>query len=333
VSPTIFDVAKRAGVSIGTVSRVLNGRNRVHPETRERVLAAVRELNFQRNAFAQGLASRQTNMLGFVIPQVNDPFFFEIVRGVEDAASVKGYSLLIASQPRQANEHRYLQLFRRKHVDAMVLVAIDVRRPEIMQILEREVPVVLVQQDVGTGVPTFICDNYGGACALVEHLLDHGYRRFAYIAGSDYTPDNAERLRGLRDTLAIHGLELASEFIAQGNYLRGSGHDAILPLLDLDDPPEAVFAANDQMASDALMAIHERGLRVPDDIALVGFDDIPLASYVSPPLTTVRQPAYELGLQATQAALSMIKEPGPIEPLRVVLPTKLVLRRSCGCQS
>ncbi|MCI0574978.1 MAG: LacI family transcriptional regulator [Chloroflexi bacterium] len=330
---TIYDVAEKAGVSISTVSRVLNGRNRVHPETRERISAAIKALNYQQNASARALATQQSDTLGFVIPQVNDPFFFEIVRGVEDAASAAGYSLLIASQPRHANEHHYLKLFRRRYVDAMVLAAIDAHRQEILEILARNVPVVLVQQDVGEDVPAFLVENYGGACALTAHLLQHGYGRFAYITGTDYTPDNLERLRGLRDTLAGYGLDIPPEYISQGDYLRGSGYQAMLRLLDLPKRPEVVFAANDQMASDALLAIRERGLRVPEDIALAGFDDVALASYVSPPLTTVHQPAYELGFRAAQVALGMVKEEGPIEPIRVVLPTKLVIRRSCGCSN
>jgi len=150
---TIFDVAKRAGVSIGTVSRVLNNRDRVSPETRERVLKVIRDLDYQANVMARALASQQTNTLGLVIPQVNDAFFFQIVRGVEEATTSAGYSLLIASQPRPSSEHRYLNLFRRSHVDAMVLVAIDVYDHEVQQIVERGVPIVLVQLNIGKNIP------------------------------------------------------------------------------------------------------------------------------------------------------------------------------------
>ena len=142
MAATIFDVARHAGVSIGTVSRVTNNRDRVHPETRERVLRAIRELNYRPNPVARGLAGQQTNTLGLVIPQVNDPFFFQIVRGVEDAASDAGYNLLIASQPQQPGEHTYLSFFHRGHVDAMVLVAIDVRADEVQAITDRGLPII-----------------------------------------------------------------------------------------------------------------------------------------------------------------------------------------------
>jgi DNA-binding LacI/PurR family transcriptional regulator len=329
---TIFDVAERAGVSISTVSRVLNNRDRVHASTRERVLKAVRELNYQRNALAQSLATQKTNMMGLVIPMVNDPFFFEIVRGVEDAATAKGYSLLIASQPHPAQEHRYLNLFRRGYVDAMVLTAADIQEHEVKQVIEQGVPVVLVQQ-YHKSISSFGVDNYGGACTMARHLLGLGYRRIAYITGTDYTIDNAERLRGLRDCLAEHGLDLPDTHIASGDYRHGSGYDAMKSLLHLPQRPEAVFAANDQMALDAIRAAKDYGLHVPDDIAVVGYDDISLAHYVDPPLTTVAQPAYELGYQAASLALEIIdtrhngREP---EPKHVNLPTKLVVRRSCG---
>ncbi len=334
MSSTIFDVAKRANVSIGTVSRVINNRDRVRLETRERVLQAIRELDYHSNAFAQGLASQQTDTIGLVIPQVNDPFYFGIVRGIEDTVTAAGYSLLIASQPHQTSEYHYMRLFRRGHVDALILTAIDVYPDELQEMARRGLPVILVQQDAGKHVSAVQVDDYGGACALTEHLLGHGYRRIAYITGTDHTPDNKERMRGIRDTLAAHGLALPKELVFRGDYLRGSGGKAMQRILELPERPDAVFAGNDQMAADAIVAAQERGLRVPEDIAVVGFDDVPLASYISPPLTTVHQPIYEQGVFAARTALDMLKpgsEKQPPTPPRIILPTTLVIRRSCGC--
>lgn len=336
MAATIFDVAKHAGVSIGTVSRVLNNRDRVRPETRERVLQAVRELDYQANAFARGLASQQTDLLGLVIPQVNDPFFYQIVRGVEEAATAAGYGLLIASQSRPALEHRYLHLFRRGHVDAMVLGAIDVYSAEVQEIMQQGVPIVLVQLDIGQNIPTFLADNYGGGRSMAEHLVrDHHYRRVAYITGTDYTPDSRERLRALRDVLHENGLPLPDAYVVEGTYMPDSGYHAMQQLLDLPEPPEAVFAANDQMAIDAIRVIQARGLCVPGDIAVVGFDNIPMASYITPPLTTVHQPIFELGWHAAQMALDMINndKPAITVPRKLLLPTSLIVRRSCGCTS
>jgi DNA-binding LacI/PurR family transcriptional regulator len=266
---------------------------------------------------------------------VNDPFFFGVVRGIEDTVTAAGYSLLIASQPHHTSDNHYMRLFRRGHVDALILVAIDIFPGELQEIVTGGLPVILVQQDAGRHVPAVLVDNYGGACALTEHLLGHGYRRIAYITGTDHTPDNKERLRGVRDTLAAHGLALPKELIFQGDYLRGSGSAAMQQILDLPDRPNAVFAGNDQMAADATVAAQERGLRVPEDIAVVGFDDVPLASYVSPSLTTVHQPIYEQGVYAARIALDMLKSNGQKQtptPPRIILPTSLVIRRSCGCE-
>jgi LacI family transcriptional regulator len=335
MSSTIFDVAERANVSIGTVSRVLNNRDRVRAETRERVLLAVRELDFHSNAFAQGLASQQTATIGLVIPQVNDPFYFGIVRGIEDTVTAAGYSLLIASQPHHTSENHYMRFFRRGHVDALILTAIDVYPDELQQMSKSGLPVILIQQDAGKHVSAVQADNYSGACALTEHLLEHGYRRIAYITGTDHTPDNQERLRGLRDTLAAHGLTLPKGLVFRGDYLRDSGSAAMQQILDLPERPDVVFAGNDQMAADAIVAAQEHGLRVPEDIAVVGFDDVPLASYVSPPLTTVHQPIYEQGAYAARTALDMLRSNGekqPLTPPRIILPTALVIRRSCGCE-
>jgi DNA-binding LacI/PurR family transcriptional regulator len=338
MSATIFDVAKHAGVSIGTVSRVLNKRDRVSPETRERVLNAIRELDYHANAYARGLASQATNALGLVIPQVNDPFFFQIVRGVEDACTDENYSLLIASQAHAASEQRYLDLFRRGNVDAMVLVAIAVRGHEVKEIAERGVPIVLAQQDVGKNIPAFLADNRAGSRAMTEHLLEHGYTRLAYIAGTDHTPDSRERLRTMQDVLQENGLGIAPEYIVGGDFLQGSGYRAMQQLLELPTPPQAVFASNDQMAIDAIQAAQEHGLRVPEDIAVVGFDDIPMASYISPALTTIHQPVYEMGWHAAKRAIAMIKTdddetiPAMTAPRVMLLPTTLVVRKSCGCK-
>jgi DNA-binding LacI/PurR family transcriptional regulator len=329
---TIFDVARLAGVSISTVSRVLNGHDRVHPQTRQSVQDAIRQLDYEQAAPARTLATRRSEMLGLVIPQVNDPFYYQIVRGVEDATSAAGFSLLIASQPRHEGIPRNLKPFRRRFVDGLVVVAIDVAVAEVQELLDRGVPLVLVQMTLGEQVSAFTVDNYCGARALVEHLLFvHGYRRFAYIAGSNHTPDNAERLCALRNTLDEHGLALPSEYIVQGDYLRGSGYAAMQRLLALDELPDVVFAANDQMASDAMLALRAHHLCVPEDIAVVGFDDVHFASYVMPPLTTVHQPSYELGFQAAQATLQAAQHEKPVEPVQTVLPTRLVVRQSCGC--
>nr|WP_246584486.1 LacI family DNA-binding transcriptional regulator [Thermus brevis] len=329
---TINAVAERAGVSISTISRVLNGRDRVSPETRARVLAAIRELGYRPSALARGLASKRTQTLGFVIPTLTDPFFMGIVAGVERAAAQSGYSLLVSCEPYAAKGRSYARLFHERRVDGLILVGIRLTRADIEEFQDHHFPVVLIQQTVGGLLPSVTADNYGGAKALVEHLISHGYRRFAYIAGSDYTPDNAERFRAMRETLAAHGLDLPDSCVASGDYTHEGGRRAMTELMERGCNPRAVFAANDQMAGGAILAIKERGLQVPDDIAVVGFDDVALARFTSPPLTTVRQPTYEMGYQAARMVLHAIEFPDERMPLSVVLPTELVRRESCGCK-
>ena len=336
---TIDEVAKRARVSISTVSRVINGLDRVHPATRQRVLDAVQALNYQPSALAKGLATQQTRSLGFVIPTISDPFYLGIVRGVEEAAAAVGHNLLVASQAVQPDEPCYKPLVDQRRIDAMVVVGIKIPDADLRQFTRQGLPIAFIQQDAGELASSFLADNYGGAQTLAEHLLTLGHRHFAYIAGSDATPDSAERLRGLQDALLAAGSVLPEAYITRGTYLPGSGYEAMLRLLDLNPRPEAVFAANDQMAVDAILAIRECGLRVPEDIAVVGFDDVPMAGYVTPPLTTVRQPTYELGFQAASSVLDATNlaqvsqersQQKSQVPTRTVLPTELVIRRSCG---
>lgn len=331
---TIFDVAKHAGVSIGTVSRVLNNRDRVSAETRERVLQAIHELDYHPNSLAQRLATQQTDTIGLVLPQVNDSFFYEIVRGVEDVVSAAEFSLLIMSQPRQMSEPHYRKLFRRGNVDAMILASIETHLEDLRPIITAGVPVVVIQQNPGRDIPAVLVDNSGGMAELTEHLIQHGYQRFAYITGTNHTPDNSERLRAIHDTLKKYGLRLPHEAVVEGDYLRGSGYHAMLSLLALPARPEVVIAGNDQMAVDAILAAKDRGLSVPGDIAVTGFDDVPLASYVHPALTTVHQPVYDVGAHAARLTLELLRAASAgrtFTPPKIVLPTTLIIRQSCGC--
>jgi LacI family transcriptional regulator len=327
---TIDEVAERAEVSISTVSRVLNNLDRVHPDTRKRVQDAITALGYEPSAFARGLALQRTHTIGFITPNITDAFYSEMVRGVEDAAIAANYSMIVASQPAHNTERRFHQLFTQRRVDGLVLVGINVDRADLQQLIEQGFPIAVIQRDLGVPVPTFVVDNYGGARALAEHLvIDHGYRRIGYITGGSDSPGNTQRLNALRDVLREHGADIPPEYVVPGTFLRGSGDPAMRQLLDLPQPPEAVFAANDQMAADAISAARTRGLTPPHDIAIVGFDDIVLASYTTPPLTTVRQPSYEIGRRAFEAVLRALDD--NMTPERVVLPASLVIRESCGC--
>lgn len=328
---TIDDVAQQAGVSISTVSRVLNRRDRVHPGTRARVEAAMNQLRYRPSALARGLALKRCQTIGLLAPNITDPFFVEMVRGVEQAAADAGYGLLIARQHHPTEERRYLSLFTNSCVDGVVLVAIGVRRRYLDSLLEERLPFAIIQQDLGMNVPTFITDNYTGARALGEHLLAHRFERIAYISGSDDTPDSAERLRGLGDALRAKGRSIDDVLIVRGDFGHASGYRAALQLLALPQPPDAIFAANDQMAVGAIEAARDLGLRVPEQLAVCGFDDTDLARYITPRLTTVRQPLREMGRLATEAVIQELEKRSV--PRCTMLPTELVVRESCGCSA
>lgn len=315
-------------MSISTVSRVMNGLDRVHPETRQRVLGVIEALRYQPSAYARGLATQRTHTIGFVIPTISDPFYLGIVRGVEAGAVAEGYSLLVVSQLTRMDETRVLELFTQKRVDGLVVVGVAVPPEVLAQLRAQGFPVALLQQQ--NEPSTFAVDNYGGARLITEHLLGLGYRQIAYIAGSDDTPDNAERFRGFNASLRRAGLAFDRALFVQGDFLQGSGAEAVATLRARGVSFGAIFASNDQMAIDAILALRESGVRVPDDVAVVGFDDIPLARYVAPPLTTVRQPSYELGLEATRAVLAALR--GEVLPEGVILPAELVVRESCGAK-
>lgn len=324
---TIAEVATYAGVSVSTVSRVLNDLDRVHPETRTRVLATVEKLHYQPSAFARGLATQKTHTLGFVIPTISDPFYLSIVCGVEEAAASEQYSLLVVSQPSAASGQRVRELFTQRRVDGMVMVGVTVAAEATQHLSHQEFPLVLLQGGPGS-VVNFAVDNYEGAVAMTEHLVGLGYTRVAYIAGSDDTPDNSDRFRGFRDALDRAGIAFDPQLFAQGDYSLGSGAHAAEALLGRAVLPDAIFAANDHMALEAMLALRRRGYRVPEDVAVVGFDDIPMASYAASPLTTVRQPGYELGFRAAKAILGTLR--GEVLPTGVILPVELVVRESCG---
>ncbi len=304
----------------------MNGLDRVHPETRQRVLEMIEALRYQPSAYARGLATQRTRTIGFVIPTLSDPFYLGIVRGVETAAVAESHSLLVVSQLTRSDEPRVLELFTQKRVDGLVVVGVAVGPEVLEQLREQGFPIALLQQ--GSELSTFVVDNYGGARLVTEHLLGLGYRQIGYIAGSNETPDNAERFRGFGEALERAGLPWSPDLFVQGDFLQGSGAGAVRTLLGRGVSFDAIFAANDQMAIDAVLALREAGLRVPEDVAVVGFDDIPLARYVAPPLTTVRQPSFELGLAATRAVLAALR--GDALPEGVVLPAELIVRESCG---
>jgi len=328
---TIYTVAERAGVSIATVSRVLNDSPRVKQETRARVLRAVRELGYQPSSPARSLALKSTGTIALLFPEIAGPFFGELIRGIETQARRCRYHLLIYGMHREALDNPLLPFLATK-VDGMILGG-HCDDACVLGLRERGVPCVLLGRRMeGVTADSIQTDSYEGAYEAVVHLIQHGYRRIAFIGGPETSAHSRARLRAYRRALADHGRPADARWVVSADYSEPGGQRAMEALLALSPPPRAVFAANDQMAIGAFDAARGRGLTIPDDVAIVGFDDIPVAAYVHPALTTVRQNIGEWGERAVQLLVRRIEDPAArVE--NVMLPTRLVVRQSCGCET
>ncbi|WP_406841605.1 LacI family DNA-binding transcriptional regulator (plasmid) [Streptomyces sp. AHU1] len=326
---SIKDVAAQAGVSVATVSRVLNGHPSVSQEARTRVLASVQTLGYRPNAVARSLRTDQTRTLGLIISDVLNPYFTELARSVEEEARSLGYSVIIgnADERPDLQDHHVRTLLDRR-IDGLLLSPADGCSPGVLDAAHAGTPMVFVDRWIpGLEVPVIRADGSGAVRDLVAHLHDLGHRRLAIIAGPATTTTGRERVEAFREALAAYGIVLPDSYIGQGDFQAASGRRAAMTLLDLAEPPEVIFAADNLMALGVLDAVRERGLQIPDDIALAVFDDIPWFVHTNPPITAIAQPTDQLGRAAVRALVDRIEGR---TPQSVSLPAHLVVRRSCG---
>jgi len=333
---TIYDVAKAAKVSLATVSAVVNGTAYVSPGLKTRVTAAIQKLGYQPNLLARGLATQQTHTIGMVVPNIANPFWPEVVRGVEDAAHAAGYTLLLASSDDdRAKEALYLRLFLAKRVDGLLLTkAAGPLEPDVAAMLRsaRTPLVQLMRSTTAVGGDKVMIDEREGSYEAVAHLLRTGYRRIAMINGLEHVSTSAHRLEGYRDALHQANVPFDAALVAQGDFRVESGYVAGLHLLTLQ--PDAFFIANYLMAVGFMRALRERRLRCPEDVAVVTCDDHPWLDSFHPRLTTVNLPKYELGQAGARALVDRLEpagDPATAKRARIVmLKTTLCLRDSCG---
>ncbi|HSP36074.1 MAG TPA: LacI family DNA-binding transcriptional regulator [Thermoanaerobaculia bacterium] len=326
---TIHDVAARAGVSVATVSRVLNRKNVVREETSRQVRDAARSLDYVPNVAARALSARRSQTIGVLLPDVHGEFFSEVIRGIDSAAWASGYHILVSGWHSDLVEMLQMIGAMRGRVDGLVVMAPDVAVATLNEQLRSELPLVLLSSSGGTH-PAIAIDNYGGARAVMRHLASLGHTRIAFIRGPSHNVDARERLRGFR---RASGLAPGESVEFDGDFGESSGREAALRIAQTRPRPTAVFAANDSMAVGALTAFAELGLAIPDDIAVVGFDDIPIARYVDPPLTTVRVDIADVGRRAVSILLDSLAHPRTrSKPRRECVPTSLVIRKSCGSE-
>jgi LacI family transcriptional regulator len=326
---TIRDVARAARVSVATVSRALNDSGPVHDDTRRRVHDAAENLRFTPHGAARSLITSRTSTLGVLLPDLYGEFFSEIIRGIDRGAQRGGYQLLLSSARNARDEVHGAFCAMYGRVDGLILMAPDVELAEMFAQRRDTTPIVFINSPVESDDARLITiDNHGGAYEMVTHLIRKGHQRIAIIRGAERNHDAAERVRGYRDALDDAGVRRDPRWELPGDFTEGAGHRAGLAVSTLDPRPTAIFAANDAMAIGALSALREDGLRVPEDVAVAGFDDIPMARYMSPALSSVHVPIAQLGEQAMDLLLGAIATPGNGGSRRVVLPTTLVIRES-----
>jgi LacI family transcriptional regulator len=328
---TIYRIAEQAGVSIATVSRAFNDSTRISEATRARILQIAQEMGYQPSASARSLALSTTETLALIFPQISGPYFSEFIRGAETVARQHQYHLLVYSNHEAGASDPMLQLLPAR-TDGMVLGTRLFSTRYIQQLNQRRFPFVLLGRvEPGFETHSLHIDNERGALSVMRHLFQqHSYRRIGMISGPADQPHSSERLQGYRRALEEAGQPVLPELVVQGSFDEASGFAAAQALLVQTPRPEAIFAANDQMAIGAIAAANGRGLRVPEDLAVVGFDNIPTAGYVQPALTTVNLAIFEQGALAIELLLEQIADPdGPGRVVRIE--TELVVRRSCGC--
>ncbi|GAC1682431.1 MAG: LacI family DNA-binding transcriptional regulator [Gemmatimonadaceae bacterium] len=341
-SVTLRDVAKRCAVSTATVSAVVNGAEWVSRATRTRVQQAVDGMGYRPNQLARGLKTRRGYAVGVIVSDLTNPFFTEIVRSMSQALREKGHALFLCD-----SDHCFdigdsnLRMLLDGHISGLVLVGDSVPEESLRRHARRRgeggrLPVIAIEREYGVdGISSLLVDSRRGAYVMTQHLLGCGHRRIAMIGGPSEGPGSstygrAQRLAGYQEALSDAGPERASPCVVEGNFRYGGGRDAMARLLALPERPDAVFAANDMMALGAMDAVRQAGLRVPGDVALAGYDDVPTASLTTPGLTTMAVPKREIGIAAAELLGRQIMQPGRYRAVRRTFDAELVVRESCA---
>ncbi|MGM0414783.1 MAG: LacI family DNA-binding transcriptional regulator [Bacillota bacterium] len=305
---TIKDIAEESGVSVTTVSRVLNEKPDVKDQTRAKVLKIIEESNYKPNGMARSLVINQTYSIGLIIPDINNPYFPEVARGVEDQAQNSSYSVIFSSTDNKLErEKEVVDLMLQKRVDGLI-VSLSLANKDILKKLEdKNIPVVQLDRKIPDSIyPAVMIDNQKSASKAVQFLIDEGYKSIAHITGDLQTVTGQDRENGYRNAILNNNLRLNEDMIIEGDFSKRSGYDAMIRIIERGSLPEAIFAANDMMALGVLEACRIAKIKIPEDIVLVGHDNISIANLVQPALTTMTQPKYKLGTKASQLLIDLI---------------------------
>ncbi len=327
---TVSDVAERAGVSVSTASRVLSGRGYAAPETRQKVLRAARELGFVPNRIARSLRTRETRLIGLLVGDVENPFYSAIASNVESVAGAAGYNVVLCnSNDEPERERELLTLLQGMRVDGLIVTPTLRNRRALSHLLDRGIVIVQVDRKVqGLEADAILVDNEGGAHAAVEHIVSAAHTNIGMLTGDVEVPTAQQRLAGYKRALEEHGIPLRDELIKLGSFRREHAVEDAVDLIKSTPEPTAILAANNLLAEAALIALAEAGLRVPDDMSLVAFDDVPWMRVTNPPITTVRQPVGDMARGAAELVLRRLGERGLGTPTTVVFQAELLTRGS-----
>ncbi|MDF2655397.1 MAG: transcriptional regulator, LacI family [Bacillota bacterium] len=330
----IKEVAKKAGVSVATVSRVLNHPESVAPDTKQRILDVIQELEYTPNWFARGLNFNKTDTIGLLIPNILNPSYMEIAKGVEDVSHQKGCNTLLCNGENAVEkERKYVDVLVKRRVDGIVLVSSLLESEDVENITKQGIPVVLIGENRGDvrGVPIVRIDCEGASYKAVRHLIDIGYKDIAIIFGSTPEKENRRKLDGYRQALAEEGITEWEEYLQEAPNTIEGGYIAGKRLIDLKHRPRAIFTSSDLLAFGAIDAMKDHGVKVPDEVAFVGFDNIRMSNLIEPKLTTVEKPMHKMGVVGARLLFDIIDTKGDeIINREILLQSKLKIRKSCG---
>jgi len=332
----IKEIAHKSGFSIATVSRVLNNKGSVKEETKKRILQIAQEHDYVPNPIARSLSSKKTDTIGVILPELVDEFFTDIIRGIDEEAYHAGKYVNISSSHSKRNTvETLLEFMTSGRVDGVILMAPKMHEEvsTIVQKSERPIVVLNAHQEI-KDIVSFNIDNYHGAYNVIEHLIEHGYKHIGMIQGPEGNCDAEERFRGFKDAINKHNLPVHQSSVVMGDFTAKSGYYGFTRMMSQPQKPEAIFAANDMIATGVYEAARNSGIRIPQDVSVVGFDDIYLSRLLVPRLTTVHVPIVELGQKAVRYLIKMmIGEVNPKTPYREIVSTGLVIGGSCGCKN
>jgi LacI family transcriptional regulator len=333
---TIKDIARMAKVSHTTVSRALNNKSRIKNETKEKILDIARALKYRPNFIARSLVMRRTKTLGLVITTIANPFYTELSQGIESTAIRLGYNIILCSTNYDLSiEKQYIDMLRSKGVDGIIFTSAHMGDPNIIGLAEEGFPIILVNRrtyhpTVREKIDYVGVDNILGGFLAVEHLIKLGHKRIGVIGGSSESSVGFERLEGGKKALAAYGLEGMGDYFLEGDFLKGSGYLGGKKFLKMNEPPTAIFATNDYMALGTYQAIVEEGTKIPEEIALIGFNDIEFTSMKGIELTTIGQKKYEMGAMAVKTLVERIEGRKTGSSKEIILEPELIIRKTCG---